>query len=31
MEDLNIKPGSLNLLEEKVENSLKLIDIGKTF
>jgi hypothetical protein len=28
-QDLNIKPDTLNLAEEKVENSLELIGIGK--
>ena len=30
-QDLNIKPDTLNLAEEKVENSLELIGIGKDF
>jgi hypothetical protein len=31
MEDLNIKPGTLNLIEEKVGKSLELIGTGGNF
>jgi len=31
LKDLNIKPGTLNLIEEKVEKSLELIGTGRNF
>ena len=31
IKDLNIKPGTLNLIEEKVGNSLELIGTEKNF
>jgi hypothetical protein len=31
IKDLNIKPDTLNLIEQKVDNSLKLISIGDNF
>lgn len=30
IKDLNIRPGTLNLIEEKMGNSLELIGTGKT-